>query len=214
MEHDFWLTRWQDGRTGFHQDAVHDHLLRFGDRFLAGGPHRVLVPLCGKTHDLDWLAAQGHEVVGVELSPTAVAAVVERLGEAAVDTLGGFVRSRVGRVTLLCGDVLGATPELLGPVDRIWDRAALVALPPSMRDAYTATLRALLRPGGVLMQNSFSYDQAKMDGPPFSVPDDEVARHYPWPTEVLERSALTEGKFAERGLDTFHVRLALLTKPS
>jgi len=214
MQPDFWISRWQEGRTGFHQDAVHDHLLRFGDRFLGGGPHRVLVPLCGKTHDLDWLADQGHEVVGVELSEVAVAAVMERLGGAEADTLGPYSRHRSGRVTMLRGDVLAATPDLVGPVDRIWDRAALVALPPSMRPAYAATLRALLRPGGLLLQNSFSYDQATMDGPPFSVPDDEVATHYPWPTEVLEQTVMTEGKFAARGVESFAVRLALTTKPA
>lgn len=33
---------------------------------------RVFVPLCGKSLDMIWLAQQGHEVIGVELSPVAV----------------------------------------------------------------------------------------------------------------------------------------------
>ena len=30
------------------------------------------MPLCGKSLDMVWLAAQGHEVLGVELAPLAV----------------------------------------------------------------------------------------------------------------------------------------------
>ncbi len=37
-----------------------------------GTGRRVLVPLCGKTPDLLWLAEQGNEIVGVELSEIAV----------------------------------------------------------------------------------------------------------------------------------------------
>ena len=216
MHPDFWISRWQEGRTGFHGAAVHDHLVRFEDAFLSGGPHRVLVPLCGKTIDLDWLGQQGHEVVGIELSPVATRAVMTRQTHTfATDDLGPFRRHQGGRTTLLEGNVFGATPELLGSFDRIWDRAALVALPPEMRPRYTRTLRALLTPGGLLLQNSFAYDQSKMNGPPFSVPTEEVAEHYVgWSAERLDQSVMSEGKFKERGIDSFEITLTLLGKPA
>jgi thiopurine S-methyltransferase len=215
MEPDFWLSRWQQGMTGFHGEAVHQDLLAHEEVFLGGGPHTVFVPLCGKTVDLDWLASRGHRVVGVELSPVAIAAIVSRLGAPFTqDTLGPYERWSGPGLTLLRGDVLLATPELLGAVDRIWDRAALVALPPEMRPRYTATLRALLRPGGLLLQNSFSYDQTAMDGPPFSVPPDEVARHYAgWAAEPLDHRVETEGKFRERGAERFDTHVTLLRTP-
>ena len=215
MQPEFWLSRWRDGQTGFHGQEVHEDLLAHEEAFLGGGPHRVLVPLCGKTVDLDWLAARGYEVVGVELSPVAVAEVVARLGGGfEQDELGPYRRWRRGNVTLLCGDVLAATAELLGPVDRIWDRAALVALPPTMRPRYAATLRGILRSGGLLLQNSFSYDQSAMDGPPFSVPPSEVAQHYEgWESTPLDSRSITEGKFAERGVSQFDVHVTLLRKP-
>ncbi|MCO4773607.1 MAG: thiopurine S-methyltransferase [Deltaproteobacteria bacterium] len=216
MEPDFWLSRWQEGKTGFHGAAVHEDLVTHQERFLGGGPHRVLVPLCGKTLDLDWLGSLGHEVLGVELSSLAVDEVMARSDQPVTrDSLGPYQRSRTGNVTLLCGDIFEATPELLGSVDRIWDRAAMVALPPTMRPRYASTLRALLAPGGMLLQNSFGYDQSKMDGPPFAVLRDEVAEHYgDWGTELLDTRVLTEGKFAERGISAFEISLTLVTKPA
>lgn len=214
MHSDFWLSRWREGRTGFHRDVVHEDLIRFADRFLGDGPHRVLVPLCGKTLDLHWLAAQGHEAVGIELSPIAAEAVFEGKHGVEEDTLGPFVRRRSGRLTVLQGDVFDATPELLGPIDRVWDRAAVVALDPGRRQRYAVTISALLRPGGLLLQNAFEYDQEKMDGPPFSVSTHELAALYAgWPREELLREALTEGKFKERGLDSFVVTRSLFTRP-
>ena len=215
MEPDFWLKKWRAGQTGFHGASVHEDLLTNAERFLGDGPHRVLVPLCGKSVDLDWLLAGGHEVIGIELSPLAIEQVVLRLGGTPVqDTFGPLERTRLGPLTMLRGDVLTVTPELLGPVDRIWDRAALVALPPSMRGRYTATLRSLLRPQGLLLQKSFAYDQSKMSGPPFSVAPDEVAGHYTgWEIEPIDTRTLTEGKFAERGVSEFVLSVTLLRKP-
>ena len=153
--------------------------------------------------------------MGIELSPLAVAAVFQAWGTPATrDTLGPFARFRAGRLTVLLGDFFGATPELLGAFDRVWDRAAIVALDAPRRGRYAATIDALLRPGGVLLQNAFSYDQPKMEGPPFSVSEDELAKHYAtWPRELLLREALTEGNFAERGLDVFEISRYLMVKP-
>lgn len=66
LEH--WLERWRQGRTGWHE-ATGNRGLRAHWR--ATG-RRVLVPLCGKSPDLVWLADRGNEVFGVELSPLAV----------------------------------------------------------------------------------------------------------------------------------------------
>ncbi|MEA9481868.1 hypothetical protein VC290_16130, partial [Xanthomonas campestris] len=72
MDTDFWLQRWQDGQTGFHQDEVMPLLQKHWPALQLPAHARVLVPLCGKTLDLHWLAAQGHRVLGVEISPLAV----------------------------------------------------------------------------------------------------------------------------------------------
>lgn len=65
-----WEGRWGDGYIAFHQPKVHPALSANEEALFPGGaadrPHRVLVPLCGKTVDMPHLAAKGHEVVGVD----------------------------------------------------------------------------------------------------------------------------------------------------
>ena len=178
MQPERWRQAWREGRTGFHREAVHPDLIRQSDWFVAGG-HRVLVPLCGMTVDLRHLAEQGLEVVGVELSALAIERLFEREEwPHEVTPQGPFRCHRAGRVTVLEGDIFDLDLERVGTFDRIWDRAALVALPPEMRARYVPQLRALASPGARLLQNAFAYAPGLREGPPFSVSADEVGRLY------------------------------------
>jgi len=72
MERDFWIERWQNNQINFHEGAPNSLLVsHFPSLDIAEGG-RVFVPLCGKSHDLLWLRAQGHRVIGAELSRLAV----------------------------------------------------------------------------------------------------------------------------------------------
>ncbi len=185
MDPKFWLEAWDAGRTGFHKDEVHPSLRRFAPRFL-DGTHRVLVPLCGKTLDLAWLVDQGHEVVGVELADKAVRALHAREGSTpTIAPLGPFQAFSTPGRTVLQGDVFALSPALVGTFDRVWDRAALIALDPAQRARYVATLRTVLRPGAVVLLVTMDYDQAKKPGPPQAVPEDEVRRL--WAGARIER---------------------------
>jgi thiopurine S-methyltransferase len=59
----------------------------------------------------------------------------------------------------------------------VYDRAALVALPEHMRPRYAAHLTEITNRAPQLLI-SYVYDQRVMDGPPFSVANEEVAQHY------------------------------------
>lgn len=171
-----WKQRWAEGRTRFHSEDVHADLLAHADRFLGGSPRHVLVPLCGKSVDMRHLADQGHRVTGVELVPEAVEQFWAETGvEPERGRHGAFERTHHGSIELLRGDVLELAP---GPYDRMWDRAALVALPADTRATYVHVLRRALNPGAVALLNAFTYDTSVMDGPPFCVNQDEVRRLY------------------------------------
>jgi thiopurine S-methyltransferase len=175
--HEDWLARWRDGRVGFHEGLPNALLERHRAR-LAGCP-RVLVPLCGKAEDLAFLAAHGHEVVGIELAEQAVREFFDAHGLApSIATRGPFVEYRAGAITLLVGDMFAATPALIGPVDGLYDRAALIALPPELRPRYVQCVRALLPSGAAGLVITLEYDQALMAGPPFSVPEAELRSLY------------------------------------
>ncbi|MDB4945290.1 MAG: Thiopurine S-methyltransferase, partial [Labilithrix sp.] len=170
-----WKKRWTEGQTRFHETAPNDLLVAQMARFeRAGTPLRILVPLAGKTFDLRWLAERGHEVVGVEFVESAVTAF---FAEWAVTPERLDARTlRHGRVTMVCADFLEVTAEALGPFDLVYDRAALIAIGPALREAYVAVSRSLLAPGGDILLVALAYDQSKGAGPPFSVDEAELVR--------------------------------------
>lgn len=175
MEPSYWLAAWDEERTAFHSDAVHPALPKHEESFLGGGAHHVLVPLCGKSVDLAWMAARGHQVVGVELAEKAIVAFHAREHRGpTVTEAEGFRAYRSPGLMVLQGDVFALTPEIAGPIDRVWDRAALVALTPEQRVKYVEVLRTLLLPGAVVLLETFDYDQAQKPGPPHAVTEDEV----------------------------------------
>ena len=112
MQADFWHDRWERNQIGFHLEQVNPHLARYWPDLGLEPGTRVLVPLCGKTLDLTWLAAQGYEVLGVELSEPAVQAFFsEHDLDPKVSQRGGFRVSEAGPVTLLCGDFFALSAE-------------------------------------------------------------------------------------------------------
>lgn len=175
---DDWHQRWREGRIGFHLPHVNPDLLRFaGD--LPPPPARVLVPLCGKSVDMTFLAERGHHVIGIELVEEAARAYfAERGEEPAADASGPHLVLRAGRVEIHVADVLAMPLRALGAVDAVWDRAALIALPPEARRPYAARMSEVLGVGGRMLLATLAYDQDLMDGPPYSVDDDEVRALY------------------------------------
>ena len=205
MEQDFWRTRWAQGQIGFHQAQVNPYLRRYWPNLGQAGGGKVLVPLCGKSLDLVWLAAQGHAVLGVELAERAVADFFAEQGlEPEIERRGAFQVHRAGRLELWCGDFFALQAEDVAGCTALYDRAALIALPPAMRARYAAHLAAMLSApcDGLLV--SLEYPQAQLEGPPFSVEEEEVRALLAaaWQLDRLERmDVLSENeRFALRGL--------------
>lgn len=177
MDSNFWHSRWAEGRIGFHEGKPNAHLVKHLSAL--GVKKRVFVPLCGKTEDLAFLASQGHEAVGVEFVEPAVKAFFDERGVTpVVDTHGPFKRYTAANITVLAGDFFATTRSLLGPVDALYDRAAIIALPETMRGGYVKHLRALLPAGAPGLVITVEYPQDQLEGPPFSVPEAELRAHY------------------------------------
>ena len=209
MHHDFWHERWFTGQTGFHQSIVHPLLERWWPSLDVPARARVYVPLCGKTLDMAWLAGRGHPVLGSELSSIAIRDFFAAAGLAEQQAaVNGFIRHTAGKFEILEGDALALTPQLAGPLDAFYDRAALVALPPEMREPHLATLAALLPQGALGLLIAFEYPQEMKGGPPFSVETAEIARLCSgrFSLRELERIDVIAGnpKFAELGIPALH----------
>ena len=189
MEHQFWHERWEIGDLGFHQEDYNPPLLRHWHSLGVPAGSRVFVPLCGKSKDMLWLAQQGYEVVGVELSEVAVESFfVEHELDAVQDETGPFSRYRSGRIHILCGDFFSLTPALLHDVVAVFDRASLIALPAAMRLRYVDKLKSLLQPAVKTLLLTLGHEEDLFSPPPHPVYDDEVMTLYrPWcEVEFLE----------------------------
>ncbi len=200
---DEWRTRWSEGRIGFHQSEANPDLARWLPR-LAPSATRVLVPLCGKSLDLKYLAEHGHEVVGVELVQQAAQAFFdENRIPFTRDDEADHVVYRAGDIELHVDDILRVPSPSLGLLGAVYDRAALIALPPETRPAYAERMKALLPAGCRMLLITLAYDQALVDGPPYSVSDDEVRSLYgdAGALELLEQRAAHDvpARFAEQG---------------
>ncbi len=135
----------------------------------------VFVPLSGKSHDMTWLAERGHHVIGVELSEIAVADYFSERGLTPdIRAEGGHTIYSGGGVELWCGDYFTFPAERLSGVKGVYDRASLIALPTGLRAQYATKLGELSPPGAAVLLLTLAYDQSEADGPPYSVPDDEV----------------------------------------
>jgi thiopurine S-methyltransferase len=217
VQPEFWHDRWRKGQLGFHQSAVDRNLQAYWPGFKLAAASRVFVPLCGKSLDLLWLRDHGHAVAGVELSAVALESFCMENGIPARRRLtGDFEVYQAERLELFRGDYFALTPELLGEVAAVYDRAALISWPSALRESYVAQLAALTRPGTQTLLTTLEYKQEQMSGPPFSVSSDDVGRLYARQHQIrrLGRQDVlaNEPRLRSRGLTELHEVCYQLTR--
>jgi len=177
VDSEFWIKSWKESRTAFNQQQYHAKLTQYFPQLKPQAGQSVLVPLCGKTIDMVWLASQGLQVHGVELYEGAVEdfftenkLVVQKTQSA------DFVEYSHKNIKINCGDFFKFDSR--ETFDFVYDRAALVALPDSMRTDYARVITAALKKNGKYLLVVYEYDQSKMEGPPFSISISEIERLY------------------------------------
>lgn len=240
-----WQKGWDSGRysvpgQGFHKAEVnpflvkHMPLLQLSPSEDICKQDRVLVPLCGKTVDMVYFADQKISALGLEAIPRAIqefAEIVKLPKEAAVFPLHknaqhNWKLNGNGYVGIVEGDALDFKVDEKGPVDAIWDRAALIALRPEDRDAYVFMLHNALKPGGRVLLSVVEHDMVVMPeghlssstpptgtlepyGPPYSITKEYVSSLYSKFNfnllQELERRDLIaeEPKWQEKGATKF-----------
>jgi thiopurine S-methyltransferase len=205
----FWLERWREGQIGFHQSTPSPLLVECWDAIGAAPDARVYVPLAGKSVDMPWLAARGHRVFGVELSPLAVEQFFAEQGlKPQVEHTPKGVLSHAGSIDVLCGDVFALEEGDLADCNAFFDRAALIALPPDLRRRYVREMYARLPRGCVGLLVTLEYPPHQKQGPPFSVPEAEVRDLFErdWTVErLVHRDILSyQDRFREEGVTALH----------
>ena len=210
MDVEFWKKRWVDGEIGWHNADFNPALIKHWPSLGLELGARVLVPLCGKTLDMIWLAKKGYRVVGIEVSSQAAESFFKEQGVPFRERIEGSVRIlEWDRMTVIVGDIFDVLPENVGHIDALYDRAATVALPESVRTRYVEQVSRLAGPSARGLLLTIAYPQEQMDGPPFSVPCTEIEELYGkrYALELVSAEDVIGEKplFQERGLtELFH----------
>jgi thiopurine S-methyltransferase len=209
MDPSFWQQRWREGQIGFHQQRVTPLLERYWNATGVASDACVFVPLAGKSLDLLWLAARGHRVLAVELSPIAVQQFfAENALTPTVRESRHGVHHAAGEIEVLCGDVFALDAQALAGCTGVYDRAALIALPPDMRQRYATQVYGRLRADCRGLLVTLDYPQQQKSGPPFSVDETEVRTLFEpaWRVGLLERSDILASQpgFSADGVTELH----------
>lgn len=217
MDAAYWQSRWQRGETGWHRDEVMPLLQKHWPAIDPLPGARVVVPLCGKTLDMPWLAAQGHDVLGIEVAAEGIAAFFAEQGldDDTLDTPAGRLH-RAGAIDILQADVFEVDAATLANCRHVYDRAALIALPPELRRRYADTFYARLPSGCRGLLITLEYPQHEKAGPPFSVGEDEVHALFSpdWDVTLLERRDILaqQSAFVAEGVGALHTTVYRLDK--
>lgn len=217
MRAKFWLDLWQKNEIVFHKMEHNQLLLDFWPQLKLPPDAPVFVPMCGKSLDMRWFEAAGHPVVGVELAQIAVETFFAENREAAEQTVEDrFVKYRCNATTIYQGDFFDLTSPLLGEVQGLFDRGALVALPRDMRFRYVDHLLRIVPEDTRILLITFEYDQKLVTGPPHAVLPEEVESLYGARCEIeLLESIVTSAlpaRFADLGIPQAVESVYLITK--
>ena len=225
MDTDFWIEKWQQRQIGFHEGRPNASLQQWFDALALQPGDHVFVPLCGKSQDLLWLLGKGLQVTGCECSPQAVAEFFSdnqlQYEHCQDQTASGHTVFQCGRLSLWQGDFFRLPEQVLASADGVYDRAALIALPPDLRQRYVHKFYQELTADTpiLLVTLDFQRDPALSggyQGPPFPHTDDMVKRQYQAFSRIDklgERDILAnEPKFQAQGATSAYEKTWLVTR--
>ena len=190
MENQFWLERWEDGLIGWHNEDFNQRLVQYGETVFIDKTKPILVPLCGKSLDMLWLLSKGYQVIGCELSHLAIEQFfTENKIPYTLEEIENFkvYKSDLKKypITVYNGDIFELNRTNLGPLSGTFDRAAYIALNPKQRQEYSKLLHELNDKAPILME-TIEYNQAQVDGPPYSISEAEINNSFENNEKILE----------------------------
>jgi len=150
----FWDERFERGFTPWDRGGVPEALRRFVAA--ARRPLATLIPGCGSGYELAFLADAGWDATAIDFSPAAVAGAKLTAGRWAERVIEA--------------DFFAYQPQQ--PLDLVYERAFLCALPRALWPQVAARWAALLPPGA-LLAGFFFFDDAPK-GPPFGIAREQL----------------------------------------
>jgi hypothetical protein len=144
----FWDERFEQGFTPWDRGGVPQALAGFA---ASSAPLVTLIPGCGAAYELAALCELGWDATAIDFAPAAVAQARAQLGR--------------WQERVVLADFFSYQPA--SPLQLIYERAFLCALPRTMWPQAAARYAALLPPGALLA--GFFFFDSNLKGPPFGI---------------------------------------------
>jgi len=172
----FWQERYQGDDTPWDRGGVSPALVEWLAEAVIQPPGSVLVPGCGRGHEVIELARRGFHVTAIDVSTRAL------------DELEGRLRAAGLDAELIHADLLEWRPS--SPFDVVYEQTCLCALLPRYWPLYEERLYEWLQPNGLLL--ALFMQSNKHDDPPFhcALPDMQELfepGRWQWPEEAPRR---------------------------
>ena len=115
MDPDFWLRRWENKQTAWHESKPNPVLVTHAHQLALPKGRRMFLPLCGKTLDISWLLSRGYRVSGAELSQLAVEQLFMDLGvQPEIAPAGELEQWSATDLDIFVGDLFALSKKALG----------------------------------------------------------------------------------------------------
>lgn len=189
MDKNYWIERWKKKEIGFHQENYNEYLQQYGEKFFRS-IDSIFIPLCGKTKDILWFYHFNKNLLGVEISEIACCEFfVENKIPFNTQTYQNFkiYSSLDKKIYILNGDFFCLEKSILQifpyKIHGIYDRAALIALPKTMRIEYVRKIHELFHPFAlkyflITLEYELFNKNTEEHGPPFCVRSEEIFTLY------------------------------------
>jgi len=158
-----WQRRYEQDDTPWDKGAPAPALTAFLHQKQIAG--RVLVPGCGRGHDVRALVTQPNtSVVGLDISTTAIAQAKELSSQSTPDM----------DVSFIVGDFFNLPSKLKRSFDWLVEHTCFCAIAPHQRPDYVLAASSALRTGGRIF-GIFYLNPDTEAGPPFAVSREELS---------------------------------------
>ena len=153
-----WQAQYEAGEIPWDEGGPHPALLDF---IAESGPFQglILVPGCGRGHEVRALSTTGNQVLGLDIAP------------GAIEAARAFPKA--GREEYIPGDLFDLDSARRGSFDWVVEHTCFCAIEPAMRPRYAEAVAGALKPGGNLFA-IFHLDPQLDRKPPHGVSVEEL----------------------------------------
>jgi methyl halide transferase len=149
---------------------------------------RIVVPGCGRGHDVRYLTHKGYNALGVDFSPTVV------------DEARALARDDHVDASFVEMDIFDLAHPYTTAFDGAWEYTCYCAIDPARRAQYVDVLASIVRPGGWLLACFFPI-VGDWVGPPYPVDVDEARALLARSFSIVNEFAPTASPKPRRGLE-------------